>query len=919
MNRAAGTVAPSRRHAGAHGRAGSPVGLYLGLFALGMGLLLAPGRALAGGVSIAQAFAGDDEAAAPAHGPWSAHEVAAREASRVALIDYRLRLSPDGNDAAILDTVLGFVQAWTPDDADLIRRRAQLAATLGDERRLLDATREIVRLDPKDQTAVLRLLALRVARLQTVEERIEQLRIIVEGGARVLDAPVRSRLALDASLLSREIGRDADADALLALAVRLDPTHKSAALLNAQIFAQRNPGNAPGLLDRTMAVMLADPLDPAVRFEVARQLAVGGAFRESLRHHRVGCRLLAADLGRVSDYRDLELKILEWYAPALGPDGRPSGEVDPTDSASVLRHGARLLLTDLVDRVRRGRFDAESILLATEKRGEPTSGLARPEEVRLSATQEEMRILSASTVDDIEQIREGLTDYAGTIGRVNELISNPAQRSAELTEDDLRRQLIALVGRAAVLSVLADVDPRPFVQVMRESGMGVRDPTLGSIITLVDAGVEGAIEHIMSLPERDDRAKLLLGSLHERAGRADEAVRWYLDAVRTAPLSPTGPWALARVERLTGGQTREIPGAGALARISRSAPAWLDAMASDALSFQLLRVDVDPGPIGATAPMKATVTITNTSPMALAVGPDRPINSTLMFSPALALGTEGRSLLAMPEAVDIGRRLRLASGESITATFHVDAGFLGWHAVNHADESTQARFRVIQGYRFAGTAMVPGAMCLSVETRSVLRRPLPMFERAAGSAREDRSRLVSAGDLIGRISEAEGEAFAETLAVARVLLMRSAIAEINSRRALEEGRTPLAQPPLTPEEQQGIVAACAGRFQRSGAHERALMLAMLPHRGMVERMGGFDEVVGSLLDERGDPLVWSLAMLTRASDPTNALLAEDRARPTGELDTLAARLRSRLADEGRTFSRANADERSLMNLTRIGG
>ena len=905
-------IALFRGLAGGRARVGTAMAAILCLC-----LLVAHGRAVAGAGFPAPLGAGDAWPAQPES--WSAREAAAREAARVALIDYRLRMSPDGNDAAILDTVLGFVQAWTPDDAELIRRRAQLAATLGDEGRLLEATREIVRLDPKDQTAVLRLLALRVARLQTVEERIEQLRVIVEGGARVLDAPIRSRLALDASLLSREIGRDDDADALLALAVRLDPTNKTAALLRAQIFAQRTPQNGPGLLDRTMAVMLADPLDPAVRFEVARQLAVGGAFGESLRQHRVGLRLLAADIGRVSDHRDLELKILEWYAPALGADGRPAGDADPSDSGSVLRHGARLLLKDLVTRLQRGRFDAESILLAAQERGEPTSALTRPDEVRLSATQEELRILSASTVDDIEQIRAGVTDYAGTIRYINDLISNPAKRSAEITEDDLRRQLIALVGRAALLSVLVDMDPGPFVQVMRESGMGVRDPTLGSIITLVDTGVEGAIEQLMSLPARDDRAKLLLGSMHERAGRVDEAVRWYLEAVRDAPLAPTGPWALARVERLTGGRTREIAGANALARIARSAPIWLDSMATDALSFQLMRVDVDPGPIGATAPMKATVTITNTSPMALAVGPDRPINSTLMFSPALALGTEGRSLLAMPEAVDIGRRLRLGSGESMTATFRVDAGFLGWHAVNHSDESTQVRFRVIQGYRFAGTAMVPGAMCLSVETGSVLRRPLPMFERAEGSAPQDRSRLVSAGDLVGRISDAEGEAFAETLAVARVLLMRAAIAEINNQRAIEEGRTPTARTPLTAEEQQGIVAACGERFGRSGAAERALMLAMLPHRGMVERMGGFDELVASGLDAQSDALVWALAMLTRASDPANALLAADRARPTGELDTMAARLRARLADKGRSFSRANADERSLMNLTRIGG
>ena len=183
------------------------------------------------------------------------------------LIDLGLPGSPNPNDYEIAARAMSMIAELAPTDAELARLETAAAFGTGNPRLLAAATQRVVRLDPSDTVAQLRLITARIAEKQTAEERLRR-----ERGE--IDAFVRT----------------------LSQAIELDRTNKEAQHLATNYFAEfagDDPESKAGLLEMQLNLMWADPVDPNVYFSISRLLAVEGATRHAQRFHSIGVAILS--------------------------------------------------------------------------------------------------------------------------------------------------------------------------------------------------------------------------------------------------------------------------------------------------------------------------------------------------------------------------------------------------------------------------------------------------------------------------------------------------------------------------------------------------------------------------------------------------------------------------------------------------
>ncbi|MBU6414557.1 MAG: hypothetical protein KGS45_13960, partial [Planctomycetes bacterium] len=186
------------------------------------------------------------------------NDFTARSMARMVLMDVRVRVPPSSEELAIALDLLRAARKFLPDDAELLRLEMETASVAGDQQGVLAATRELVRLDPSDAVAQLRLISARIVELQTVEERLAMYERLLGAAGKGLDDSIRSRLALDAALLARESGNDRLFGERLKQALALDAANKEAAILALTEYSARV--NAPeGRAQLISNLILSDP------------------------------------------------------------------------------------------------------------------------------------------------------------------------------------------------------------------------------------------------------------------------------------------------------------------------------------------------------------------------------------------------------------------------------------------------------------------------------------------------------------------------------------------------------------------------------------------------------------------------------------------------------------------------------------
>lgn len=203
--------------------------------------------------------------------------------ARTLLRRSRALVSPTTADYRLTALGLRLARRTAPEDAELLRHEIEAWTAADDAARMIEATRELVRLDTRDTIAQLRLIDTQIGRLNTVEERRAAYDRLLGPAGKGLRAPIRSRLALDAALLAREGGDDERFLELLTESTLLDGTNKNAAALYASVLLQF--ADTPIERFELIAnVLQSDPLDLGAYENAAIELLAHGAYEGALRY-----------------------------------------------------------------------------------------------------------------------------------------------------------------------------------------------------------------------------------------------------------------------------------------------------------------------------------------------------------------------------------------------------------------------------------------------------------------------------------------------------------------------------------------------------------------------------------------------------------------------------------------------------------
>lgn len=782
---------------------------------------------------------------APTVSPLDAEAFAARSIARTAMLDLRLRPSRTPGDYALAWALLGLAEKYAPLDAELVRRRAEAAFNAGDADAVEGATRRLLELDPSDTVAQLRLIASRIARLQTADERLASYERFL--GAATIDASIRSRLALDAALLERERGRGASFDRYLARAIELDGTNKDAALLRWSIV-ESSPAGAEARMDALMALLLADPLDLNVHVAVARELASAGAY-DAARRFITNARALIMTQG---DQTWIALAVCNYVL------GWHEGGVDK-------------VVADLSKQVsdQRAALQREIDKARTEGLGVGISD-QKPEDVRLNLDFERVRLAGALALNDEKTVGDSLTDLAGSVAQRAALRADDRSRPAGLTERN-----VAFENRAERIELqcwrgLAGRDlekARAEVDALAAEEEGGDLASARAWLTL-RAGGEGAAERALAqfraVPASQDVVPSLTAAGEalalEAMGRKPDAIASLGRLARTESLGALGAWARGRLILLGGADPAQSTAAQTAARFSERAPAWVDRMITDPRTGQSLRVELVSPTVRGLEPSRIRVTLRNLSPMPLGLGSNRTVSSRLLFSPRAEVRMVSVPGFAEPEVIDLQRRLRLMPGESLVAEVTPDLGYFGLVLESAIVEPVRARWQVLQGFFPAMTGTMEVAKGSQIaSTDSLVRTPLTearlpfddLLARCERMTDDDAALLASA-------------VRARTLGLAALM----GPAPTAGSSAAANPRPNIALVP-TPEQSQKLFAALASRYAGLSPRSRAILVCVVPSAVQLADAKVFDDAVRA---ER-DPAVLPLVLVTRVSAPSDELLA----------------------------------------------
>ncbi len=320
--------------------------------------------------------------------------------------------------------------------------------------------------------------------------------------------------------------------------------------------------------------------------------------------------------------------------------------------------------------------------------------------------------------------------------------------------------------------------------------------------------------------------------------------------------------------KLSGSTEFPVPEeAKTLQAMAQGIPAFFDQFIDKPQQFMGLMVEPVQRNLGPLDRALLTIRLVNRSPIPLAVGAERAMNSRLLLSAETDVAGVRTMDTGLPEVLSLDRRLRLNPREEINTVVWADPGFAAWSLASWSGENVLRRFRLLQGFTMDDTG-VPrrGSLCLESESKTVA-RPSLVHLRDGDDA------------LIAALSTARGSDWVDALQAARVRLLRT-----GSEGGID---APLGV---------RYIEAALGRYRAGDASERALILLLVPTGLQNSIAAEFDRAVRDVPDT--DPLVLMLKCLTRAGDPGDATLTASLASSDERVVRVARALKERLAEAG---------------------
>ncbi|GAB5495819.1 MAG: hypothetical protein Phyf2KO_08990 [Phycisphaerales bacterium] len=770
--------------------------------------------------------------------------------TRQAVLDLRQQSDPGPLDYEITTSILEIALELKPDDASLHRRLIEAHRAAGNEQAVMEQTRELIRVDPNDTVALLRYLSWNVSQKQTVEERLALYHRYLDEDRfkQAFDPSVRSRLALDAALLQREQGDNAEFVRLLAMAVSLDSSNKEAAALTSA-FYQEYRDDPVAILELAINLLRSDPVDPNLYFGVAAELAEHGAFFQAQRFHDSARRLIATD-GVTGDFGiETETAVLRWH-----------------------NNGAQALLNEYEQYLQIQKEAAKLRVEQLEEAGQTTEGVTKPEDIRLPPHVERIRILAAASSGDQVILERAMRDQFNTVQPAIEEITDRLATPEGQNNAELRNSLIqqaAAISSELVVSRLvvgqmneAQLRETEQLRVLLGSGESPQLAVIDGLITLRKGELESALNQLEPLAEQSTLGSVGYGLALLEAGRNEEAAESFKRTALFSPFSPIGAYARTRYELISGTNLVYSEHTEAMNGVAQAVPGWFDRVAGNpdrmlsmTLTLESQRIDAYERPV-------VLLTIRNISPIALAVGSDRPVNSRFMVSPSMRVAMDLVTTALSPEIIDLHQRLRLMPGEDLAVRIWPDPGFSGWITNLKSGHMVRSRWNLLQGFQVGrGQLYSAGPMCLSGET------PLLTIEPDA----RVRSPLTD----IARELEIRGED--------QVIALLPSI-----RAAFVDPDRPGGRP--SSDEVELIARVLAQRYPALSDKARLAVVTLMPHAIMVPGLRALDE---ALLAET-DPTILAVAIFTRARSADHPAISRAIASENAQLSTFAENLRTRL-------------------------
>lgn len=804
----------------------------------------------------------------------------AQSLQRVAMIDLRQQVVDLPRDYRIVYRLLREAERFAPRDLELAHKLGEAAWKMEDDEAVIETCKRIIALDPKDTSAMLRLITTRLNATQTLDQRLEGYERFLGPEGKSIDPAVRSRLAMDAGHLRRERGDDKGFVQLMKLAAQLDPTNKEAAQDAALYYAQR-VGDPLGRMELIANLMYADPMDPTTQLWMARELGMQGAFVQADRFHTLG-RSLIGRSGQQPDVKIyIESMVLAWQS---------RGPLEPVK-----------MLTDYVIM---NRYSAEAKVKQAEQELQVTTEMKRAKDIRLDPDMERVRVMAAmmeGVADDAELTKEfrraeaqglmqgndvldsAVGDFGITVSTLYDKLSDPKGLPPGLAIEDARAEVRRLYLEAQMLRAMTNLhmdqvefDQEKIAELTPPAPEGetrAEDPeeiTTRGWLTLRSDGPEKALEILLTQGDTVAAARYGIATCREMLGQKEQAIADYRLLAVSDPMGVLGAAARTKLTKLTGRVEDLTPQTAAARNFGFSVPPSVDAMVTDPGSYMSLTAEVSEGNVSALGPLRVRLKLKNISTLPLSMGGGLVIDTRFLLAPAMMVRNEPAQKFIQPEVVGLDRRLRLMGGETLEAELWGEAGETGWMAEASSSEYVRLRWRVLQGFQ-TGLAGVfePGIGSISTMTGTVTRLPLP-------------EALIPVTDLIAKIATDPDEKLPALVAASRSRLV--GIGHLG---------------PVTGPDREALAKAWAARYTKTGATGRMLILAALPHGGISPEM----EVLDDEARKETDPRVGIAVVATVCRDVTDPFLKMAAASSDEGLREVAALQAARLADVEMTYSR----------------
>lgn len=530
--------------------------------------------------------------------------------------------------ATLAGVLLDSAVKLNPDNAQAWSMRAELAQSAGDFDTYEQALVAYLRTGIDDDRARYDLIRYRLSSNNTLDAQLREVEQLLNGAAgRGFSGPLRSQLASFACSIANELADERARRKWAVEAARADPTNLQAAQTMLGLVIELG-GDAVKRGTATVNVVRADPVDPFIRLELAAQLADQGAFiRASQQYQVVSTRL---------SQQSLPLDAYVQWAHCLAMSGQDE-----------------MLLQLLTD------FEA-ALNQSPAKEAPDGEEVEQPEAQRVDLPIALDLVRLAILRDGEDQADQ---DQAQIVFDRIARQFNAEPKGDEAEDPELAEQ--AKKNLASIAAVFGpDLDQAQTI--VQANG---NDPVALAWIALRKGDAAQAREQLTPLAEDDPLAAcgLAIATGQDNAGRA-RLLQSFIESNSATSLA-----ALAA--------GREMLKLGTPPQPTTAGKALIALMAKYSEAFWLVdlertpwidvRMRISPQRIKPLQPIKATITIWNTSRFPLAITENGPIKQNAIVT--LNATSSGRMMPPMPPiVVDLGRQFSLKAGERMIIDTRLD-------------------------------------------------------------------------------------------------------------------------------------------------------------------------------------------------------------------------------------------------------